>query len=190
MRLLLISLCLISIVSCNEDDTLVTNDAGIMPRLNLDRDAAPLPVIDTSQDASPALRDTNEVEEDMTSQPEPPITSSEDIGANDPPAQQLSDFSQRGSYNVQQERASAMVTNCNINYSVYTPVGVPNPPIVILGHGFARGSGAMSGWAEHLSSWGVEVVLPTLCHYNVFAGVDHDMNGQNMIDLAGNNRVV
>ncbi len=190
MRLLLISLCLISIASCNEDDTLVTNDAGIMPRLNLDRDAASLPVIDTSQDARPALRDTNEVEEDMASQSEPPIMSSEDMGANDPPAQQLSDFSQRGSYDVQQERASARVTNCNISYSVYTPVGIPNPPIVILGHGFARGSGVMSGWAEHLSSWGVEVVLPTLCHYNVFTGVDHEMNGQNMRELAGNNRVV
>ena len=42
----------------------------------------------------------------------------------------------------------------------------------------------MVGWAEHLSSWGVEVLLPTLCHYNVFASVNHEMNGQNMKELA------
>ena len=37
--------------------------------------------------------------------------------------------------------------------------------------------------AEHLASWGVEVLLPTLCHYNVIWGVDHELNGQNMVEL-------
>jgi hypothetical protein len=70
-----------------------------------------------------------------------------------------------------------------MDYKVYSP-DIDDPTVVILGHGFARGSGVMTGWAEHLSSWGLEVLLPTLCHYNVFFGVDHEMNGQNMIELS------
>ena len=82
------------------------------------------------------------------------------------------------------ENHTVGVTDCSsMNCSVYTPTN-PSPPIVVLGHGFARGAGAMSGWAEHLSSWGVMVLLPTLCHYNVWFGVAHEMNGQNMVELA------
>jgi len=97
----------------------------------------------------------------------------------------ITDFLQRGPYEVTEESKLAQVTNCtNQPYSVYTPTGVTNPPVVVLGHGFARGTDVMTGWADHLASWGVEVLLPTLCHYNVFAGVDHEMNGQNMKELA------
>jgi len=96
----------------------------------------------------------------------------------------LTDFSQPGPYEISGESKSANVTNCpNMNYDVYFPTEVINPPSVILGHGFARGPDSMVGWANHLSSWGVEVILPTLCHYNVFAGVDHEMNGRNMTEL-------
>jgi len=97
----------------------------------------------------------------------------------------LTDFLQTGPYSVSAESRTASVTNCsNMSYSVYSPSGVTNPTIVVLGHGFARGADVMAGWAEHLSSWGVEILLPTLCHYNVFTGVDHEMNGQNMKELA------
>ena len=115
--------------------------------------------------------------------------SEEDTGDNTIEQEQESftDFSQKGPhwpYGVTKETLSASVTNCsNMEYKVYTPYA-DNPPVVVLGHGFARGSDVMVGWAEHLSSWGVEVLLPTLCHYNVFAGVDHEMNGQNMKELA------
>ena len=95
------------------------------------------------------------------------------------------DFFQLGPYEVVQESQFASVTDCSsMDYGVYYPEGISNPPVVVLGHGFARGSSVMTGWAEHLSSWGVEVLLPTLCHYNVFTGVDHEMNGQNMKELA------
>ena len=101
--------------------------------------------------------------------------------------EQLTDFSQWGPhwpYGVTKETRTASVSNCSsMEYEVYTPYA-DDPPTVILGHGFARGSSVMTGWAMHLSSWGVEVLLPTLCHYNVFAGVDHEMNGQNMRELA------
>ena len=97
----------------------------------------------------------------------------------------LVDFSQPGPYRTAQESRSAAVTNCDsMDYIVHSPVGIDDPPVVVLGHGFARGPDVMSGWADHLSSWGVEVLLPTLCHYNVWLGVDHEMNGQNMRELA------
>ena len=100
------------------------------------------------------------------------------------------DFSQRGPYESVSQSESASVSNCsNMNYSVFSPVDVSSPPVVVLGHGFGRGSDTMIGWAEHLSSWGVEVLLPTLCHYNVFFGVDHEMNGQNMVELANHHGV-
>ncbi len=39
----------------------------------------------------------------------------------------------------------AEVTNCSdMNYKVYTPYA-DNPPVIILGHGFARGPDPMSG---------------------------------------------
>ena len=95
------------------------------------------------------------------------------------------DFVVRGPHETNKDNRAVEVTNCsNMNYSVYSPVGIEKPPVAILGHGFARGPDTMVGWADHLASWGVEVLLPTLCHYNILAGVDHEMNGQNMIELA------
>ena len=99
--------------------------------------------------------------------------------------EQAEDFVYRGPYEVFKEDRTANVTNCaGMSFAVYSPAGVVNPPVTVLGHGFARGPETMSGWADHLASWGVEVLLPTLCHYNILAGVDHEMNGQNMIELA------
>lgn len=79
-----------------------------------------------------------------------------------------------------------------MDFTVYSP-NIENPSIVILGHGFARGPGTMTGWADHLASWGVKVLLPTLCHYNILAGVDHEKNGLNMVELGqayGANEVI
>jgi len=142
---------------------------------------------DSIQDSS----ENNEAEEpegtDEQQEPEesgdPEIEDQEESEEETP--EEITDFLQRGPYEVTDESRTASVTNCtNMNYSVYSPSGIMNPPVVVLGHGFARGADTMTGWADHLSSWGVEVLLPTLCHYNVFAGVDHEMNGQNMKELA------
>ena len=97
----------------------------------------------------------------------------------------IEDFVVRGPYEVTKEDRTFDVTNCSgMGYSVYAPNNTLDAPTVILGHGFARGPETMTGWADHLASWGVQVLLPTLCHYNVLAGVDHEMNGQNMFELA------
>ena len=104
----------------------------------------------------------------------------------------LEDFIYRGPHDVSTETGNLSVTDCNMNFTVYSP-SIENPPVVILGHGFARGPGTMTGWADHLASWGVKVLLPTLCHYNILAGVDHEKNGLNMVELGqsyGANEVI
>tara|TARA_A100001515_G_scaffold91598_1_gene73030 strand:+ start:945 stop:2474 length:1530 start_codon:yes stop_codon:yes gene_type:complete len=93
------------------------------------------------------------------------------------------DFDRAGTYSFTVVDTYADVAGCSMSYSAYIPVGAENPPVVVLGHGFSRGPQTMTGWAEHLSTWGIEVLLPTLCHYNVFWGVDHELNGQNMVEL-------
>ena len=97
----------------------------------------------------------------------------------------LVDFSQLGNYAVVSSTESTNVTNCpGMSYHVYAPENLSNPPVMVLGHGFARGGSKVVEWAEHFASWGVEVLVPMdLCHYN-FLGVDHEMNGQNMMELA------
>ena len=111
-------------------------------------------------------------------------TEQEEVETEEPEeAQSLEDFTLTGPYNVNFLDSYADVTDCNMRYFTYSPAGIQDPPVVVLGHGFARGPETMVGWAEHLSSWGAEVLLPTLCHYNVFWGVDHELNGQNMIEL-------
>ena len=113
-----------------------------------------------------------------------PVGTIEDTGDSSEPVI-LPDFIQAGPYDVSIRGMAGMVTSCDsISYTVYTPQGIENPTTMVLGHGFARGADTMTGWAEHFSSWGIEVLLPTLCHYNVFTGVDHEMNGQNMKELA------
>ena len=135
-------------------------------------------VEDTAEVESLDDSEIPEANQEETGETEEQIEQSEDVDS-------ITDFLQRGPYEVTEDSRSAQVTNCtNQPYSVYTPNGITNPPVVILGHGFARGADSMTGWADHLSSWGVEVLLPTMCHYNVFAGVDHEMNGQNMKELA------
>ena len=139
---------------------------------------------DSIQDSS----ENNETEESEETDEQQESEESEEPEIEEPEEEapeEITDFLQRGPYEVTDESRTVGVTNCtNMNYSVYSPSGIMNPPVVVLGHGFARGADTMTGWADHLSSWGVEVLLPTLCHYNVFAGVDHEMNGRNMKELA------
>ncbi len=147
-------------------------------------DSPPGPVLTDDDDDDTALADDDDSAEaianDDDTLPEEP---EEPVGPQEP--EPLVDFGQRGPHTVTEQPTTATVTNCtSFEYTVYTPQGVTAPEVVVLGHGFARGPGVMVGWADHFASWGVEVLLPTLCHYNVLFGVDHEMNGQNMVELA------
>ena len=111
---------------------------------------------------------------------------SEDEPETELPSQpEAQDYSVSGPYSVTSTEGSFPATGCaaGMPYEHFVPEGVENPPFMVLGHGFLR-SGKMLGWGEHLASWGVEVVAPELCHFNVLAGVDHEQNGVNMIELA------
>ena len=142
--------------------------------------------ISTPSDKLSTTIDTEEQSEDPVDD-QAEDTSEEDTEDTEEEPDSLVDFSQWGPhypYGITSETRTASVTDCpDLEYEVYTPYAT-DPPVVVLGHGFARGPDVMTGWAEHLSSWGIEVLLPTLCHYNVFTGVDHEMNGQNMKELA------
>jgi hypothetical protein len=71
-----------------------------------------------------------------------------------------------------------------MNYNAYTPQG-GSDYLMILGHGFARGGETMTEWGKHFASWGITVLLPTnMCHYNILDGVDHELNGTNLMELA------
>ena len=99
------------------------------------------------------------------------------------------DYTQTGPYTVNSTSGSVAATGCDsgMTYTAFAPQGVSDPVTVVLAHGFLRGGSlgvhTMNGWGEHYASWGVEVLVPVLCHYSFF-GVDHELNGQNMIELA------
>jgi pimeloyl-ACP methyl ester carboxylesterase len=66
-------------------------------------------------------------------------------------------------------------------YTRFTPGG--GGPLVIVAHGFSGSRGWMTGWGAHLASWGLDVVVPDLCHSTVF-DADHERNGLDLIELA------
>ena len=139
-----------------------------------------------SHDSEKMQQDTfvESIDDDIPSDEENSVPD-QDSGLEEPEESEdsVEDFIFKGPHDVSVTSTSAPVTDCNIDYAVYTPSNIDNPPVAILAHGFARGSETMVGWAEHLSSWGVEVLLPTLCHYNILLGVDHEMNGLNLVEL-------
>ena len=88
--------------------------------------------VETIEDTAVEEEVVEETEEQETGEIEEPVE--EDTGEID----SITDFLQRGPYEVTEESKLAQVTNCtNQPYSVYTPSGVTNPPVVVLGHGFA-----------------------------------------------------
>lgn len=160
-------LCLGTIFGCG-------GNIGIAPEKEQEN------TVDTSEETT-EIEDL--VEDDTSIEPE----DEEDEDQSSP-----EDLIYRGPHEVTTESGVLPVTDCNMNFTVYSPPDT-NAPIVILGHGFARGAETMTGWADHLASWGVKVLLPTLCHYNILAGVDHEKNGLNMVELGlayGANEVI
>ena len=79
--------------------------------------------------------------------------------------------------------SSAVRDGCTLRWSRYSPDGQPGEVLVVLAHGFGRSQAQMAGWAEHLASWGAEVVTPDLCFAGPFNS-DHPANGRSLADLA------
>ena len=69
--------------------------------------------------------------------------------------------------------------SCSASTKVVTPSTPSSWPRVFLSHGFMRGPSQMIGWAEHMATWGIEVVVPTLCHASIL-DTDHVQNGSDL----------
>ena len=129
---------------------------------------------------------TEEIQEESTEEtPEESIEETQEEPPEKPVVVPL-DYSQLGPYPVTRFSGTANVSNCTfgMEYVAFSPQGSSSLATMVLGHGFLRGGDKMHGWAEHYASWGIEVLTPNLCHYNVLFGVDHEMNAQNMVELA------
>jgi len=131
-----------------------------------------------SNTEEPADETSSEPESSST---EPGTSTSEPSGE---PLEEV-DYAVEGTYTVTSDTGSASISSCSsgMEYSVFTPTGVNNPPVMILGHGFARAGSNMYGLAEHYASWGVEVIVPNLCHSS-FLDANHEQNGLDMVELA------
>jgi len=89
------------------------------------------------------------------------------------------DYSQLGPYSTSSSSAT-LSASCSADVEISAPTTAGEWPRVILAHGFMRGPDQMSGWADHLASWGLEVVVPSLCHATALDS-DHALNGSDMI---------
>ena len=141
-------------------------------------------------EAAPSEEPWSQPESEPSSEPSSSPTSEPSSSPTSEPVDS-DDYAQTGPYVVNSSSATATVTNCTsgLEYMSFTPQGVSDPATLVLGHGFLRGGDKMYGWAEHFASWGVEVLAPTLCHSNPLSGVDHEMNGQNMVELSAQHGV-
>jgi pimeloyl-ACP methyl ester carboxylesterase len=93
-------------------------------------------------------------------------------------------YAEVGPFNVQENSDTLQVNGtCEMQMMRFQPDGGGDSPLVIIAHGFARDAPQMVGWARHLSSWGIDVVTPKLCHAS-FTDTDHAANGTDLIDLS------
>jgi dienelactone hydrolase len=96
--------------------------------------------------------------------------------------QQAVDYRRDGSERVSSRSQTYSVSgSCNMAAEIYSPSS-PVGPRVILSHGFSRAASNVSGWAESMASWGLEVVTPSLCHAWAFDS-DHEANAEELVSL-------
>jgi pimeloyl-ACP methyl ester carboxylesterase len=100
-----------------------------------------------------------------------------------PPPAEAPDYRLPGSYPVADADGSVEVGSCEMSFVSYTPIGAPDAPWLVLSHGFQRSSENVAELAAHVSSWGVTVVTPQLCHATIF-DADHEQNGVDLVALA------
>ena len=92
------------------------------------------------------------------------------------------DLSESGPHAVSTESLSESVGSCTMAVTRYTPSGSTPVARVILAHGFSRTAANMAGWGAHLATWGVEALVPDLCHSAIW-DTDHEQNGLDMVGL-------
>ncbi len=75
-------------------------------------------------------------------------------------------------------------SGCTLDYDRYTAVGPSPGGLVVLAHGLECGKEHMEDVGAHYASWGLDVVVPDLCH-SVTLDLDQEQNGLDMTELAG-----
>ena len=106
-----------------------------------------------------------------------------DEGADPPeePAPVEVDYSRQGPFGTNTSSA-ILSASCSSTVKITLPTEAGEWPRIILAHGFMRSPTQMEGWAEHLASWGLQVVVPTLCHATAL-DTDHETNGRDLVAL-------
>ena len=92
----------------------------------------------------------------------------------------------RSQGDVDYDRIEGMVVSssgCEITYTYFRPLKLSNEVLVILGHGFMRSKQRMAPLAQHLASWGLQVVNLEFCNSKFWAG-NHEINGADMVAVA------
>ncbi len=101
------------------------------------------------------------------------------------------DYRELGPYSTSTS-SMTLSASCSSDVVITAPTAAGAWPRVVLAHGFMRGTAQMVGWADHLASWGLEVVVPSLCHSSI-TGTNHEQNGFDLVtfhDTLGGGPVV
>ncbi len=102
----------------------------------------------------------------------------------DPPAPSSSDLRNAGPELTERTTGTLTTTSgCDLAWVRFRPQGAGELPLVVLTHGLQRTKEQMAVWAEHLATWGLDVVAPSSCLADVW-NIDQETNGRDNIELA------
>lgn len=93
------------------------------------------------------------------------------------------DFRTPGPFEVTKGTGTAELAGCDMDYDTFVAKGQTQRVGLVLSHGFMRNKSHVKKWAEHLASWGFDVVTPNLCHATIL-DADHPQNGVDVAALA------
>jgi hypothetical protein len=102
------------------------------------------------------------------------------------------DYQASGQVSFTSTSGSVSVSSCDLSYERFEPSAPVTDALVVLSHGFSRGTAQMTGWAEGLASWGFTVITPALCHSALW-DTDHAQNAvdlQQLTDSLGFSRII
>jgi dienelactone hydrolase len=122
-----------------------------------------------------------------------PTSSPSTTDSTTPTTTAYTDFSSLGPLPVAETSGTLEQPDCSLDYVLFTPDGLDDAPLVVLGHGFSRRARHMADLARHVASYGLRVATPDYCHSTPF-DTDHEANGLDAAalsaELAGGGPVV
>ncbi len=150
-------------------DTDLPADTDTVPDTDLHTDDTDLHTDDT--DAHTDDTDPSTDETDSTDDTDLPAPTSSDLRSAGPGATERT------------TGTLSTTSGCNLAWVRFRPQGAGELPLVVLTHGLQRTKEQMAVWAEHLATWGLDVVAPSSCLADVW-NIDQEQNGRDNIELA------